>query len=51
LSNHEIAGRIHVAETTVKTHVNHILAKTGLGGRACTVASCSPLSLRAWPGR
>jgi DNA-binding NarL/FixJ family response regulator len=29
LSNHEIAERLYVAETTVKTHVNRIFAKTG----------------------
>jgi DNA-binding NarL/FixJ family response regulator len=29
LSNTEIASRLYVAETTVKTHVNRIFAKTG----------------------
>ncbi|MGH9028937.1 MAG: response regulator [Acidimicrobiales bacterium] len=34
LSNSEIAERIYVAETTVKTHVNRIFAKTGSRDRA-----------------
>jgi DNA-binding NarL/FixJ family response regulator len=34
LSNGEIAERIFVAETTVKTHVNRIFAKTGSRDRA-----------------
>lgn len=33
-SNTEIAGRLYVAETTVKTHVNRIFAKTGSRDRA-----------------
>jgi DNA-binding NarL/FixJ family response regulator len=34
LSNHEIAERLFVAETTVKTHVNRIFAKTNSRDRA-----------------
>lgn len=34
LSNMEIADRLMVAETTIKTHVNHIFAKTAMRDRA-----------------
>lgn len=33
-SNHEVAATLFVSEATVKTHVNHLLAKTGARDRA-----------------
>ena len=38
LSNSEIATALFVSEATVKTHVNHLLAKTGCRDRAALVA-------------
>ena len=38
LSNREIAERLFVSEATVKTHINHVLAKTGARDRAQLIA-------------
>jgi len=39
-SNKEIAANLHLSEGTIKTHVNHVLRRLGVGGRleACTEA-------------
>ena len=38
LSNAEIAGKFRISLATVKTHINHLLAKTGTRDRAQLVA-------------
>jgi len=38
LSNSEIAGKFRISGATVKTHINHLLAKTGTRDRAQLVA-------------
>ena len=37
-SNAEVAASLFVSEATVKTHVNHLLAKTAMRDRAQLVA-------------
>lgn len=37
LSNQEIAGRLHVSEATVKTHINNIFSKAAVRDRAQAV--------------
>jgi DNA-binding NarL/FixJ family response regulator len=45
LSNAEIAERFRVSRTTVKAHVKHLLAKTGMRNRAQLVAYAFRLGL------
>jgi DNA-binding NarL/FixJ family response regulator len=45
LSNAEIAGKFRLSDTTIKTHVNHLLAKTGMRDRAQLVGYAFRLGL------
>jgi DNA-binding NarL/FixJ family response regulator len=46
LSNHEIAGRLHLSEATVKTHVSRVLAKLDLRSRTQAAVAAA-----RWAGR
>lgn len=45
LSNGEIAAKLFISDTTVKTHVNHLLVKTGMRDRAQLVGYAFRLGL------
>jgi DNA-binding NarL/FixJ family response regulator len=49
LSNAEIAGKFRISGATVKTHINHLLAKTGTRDRAQLVAYAFRRGLAALP--
>ena len=50
LSNGEIAERLYVAETTIKTHINRIFAKTQSRDRAQAAVYAHQHGLDAAPG-
>ena len=51
LSNAEIAERLLVSTATVKTHVNHVFAKTGVRDRAQLVSRALRHERQDWDAR
>jgi LuxR family maltose regulon positive regulatory protein len=45
LSNSQIAARLIVTVGTVKTHINHIFGKLGVGSRTQAIAQARMLGL------
>jgi two-component system, NarL family, response regulator LiaR len=45
LSNKEIAEKLFVSENTVKTHVNNIYSKLGVGKRAAAIAKAREMNI------
>ncbi|WP_086824045.1 response regulator transcription factor [Allokutzneria sp. NRRL B-24872] len=51
LTNREIAGRMYLAEKTVKNYVSHLLAKLGMSRRTQVAVLATELRTKHQPGR